>query len=357
MSNLRRRATGLGPFIVLVWLVALAASAAADTRTSLLIVADGQIGPVHGSHKTVRIDARLRGIAARLKSEIDGGLIDEEGSRSPPQLQAFSDAVLAAVPDLFGYQSIAVVSEGFLPIELVRRDGVFLGDRISTSHEFRGSGQHYRPPPAREAALSRYVIEAVMPMPDGKARSDQDVIQVALGLDGQFPIELHLNPARDSLRRALSRDDMAILHIDTHGTENGRAIQSSYAGDIIAVQTIPRTVRTPLVLLFGCEGVADGRAFGAVLRARGAEAVISSFAKFESYGLTGDARREKRIYQELFAALGAGETVGGALLRVRQAAREEMVAGGAPRTLTRHFFVVVGNQQLRFKRELLTRGP
>jgi hypothetical protein len=100
-------------------------------------------------------------------------------------------------------------------------------------------------------------------------------------------------------------------------------------------------------MIFGCEGVADPRAFGATLRTRGAEAVISSFAKFQTFGLTGDPSREKRIYQAFFAALRAGENVGDALLRLRQGAREEMTAGSQRRTLTRHVFVLLGNPQLR----------
>ena len=115
---------------------------------------------------------------------------------------------------------------------------------------------------------------------------------------------------------------------------------------MLPARALPQRVRVPVVLLFGCEGVANAEAFGAVLRQRGAEAVISSFAKFESFGLTGDATREKRIYEAFFRSIGAGEDVGTALLRLRQVARAEAISAGSGRTLTRLFFVLLGNSRL-----------
>jgi hypothetical protein len=335
--------------LVAVW---LAMPAAARSLDSLLIVADGAEYDAAGYSRVVTIGRPVVDIAAKLADEIEAGQIEEDGPHRPARLTAFSDAVLAEVPELFGYKSIQVVSQTFLPIELVRKEGIFLGDTVAVSHEFALPGRRFRRPLPREVVFASYVIEAAMPMPEGQSRTEQDIVQVALELQqaGAFPVRLNLDPAPDSLRRGLTRNDIAILHVDTHGAEKGRAIQTTHAGDLMSVGDIPRPVRVPLVLLFGCEGVADGGSFGSVLRTRGAEAVVSSFAKFESFGLTGDPAREKRIYQAFFAALRSGENVANALLRLRQAARDEMKLAATRPTLTRNFFALVGNGQLRFKR-------
>lgn len=74
--------------------------------------------------------------AAELRQEIDTGLIAEEGETSPPHLAKFSQEFLNAIPGLFNYERIYIVSPAMLPIEMVRKDGIFVGDRIAVSHEF-----------------------------------------------------------------------------------------------------------------------------------------------------------------------------------------------------------------------------
>lgn len=298
-----------------------------------------------GGHEVAALDRAVLDSAAALLADIDNGAIDEAGPDQPTHLADFSKAVLAAVPRLSEYKRIQVVSPVMLPIELVRdANGEFAGDRVAIGHEFADAG---RPLPRREQRpFATYVIEAVMGMPDGAARADQDIVQVALALERTHRVELHFDGGRKSLEQVLGRDDVGVLHIDTHGSEGGDAIQVSRAGVMLPASALPRRVRVPVVLLFGCEGVANARAFGAVLRQRGAEAVVSAFAKFESFGLTGDAAREKRIYEAFFRSVDQGEDIGTALLRLRQAARDEAIAGGKRRTLTRLFFVLLGNDRL-----------
>ncbi len=72
----------------------------------------------------------------KLSQDIEAGFIAEEGENSPPHLMQFSREALSGVPDLFKYERIYVVSPVFLPIEMVRKDGIFVGDRIAVSHEF-----------------------------------------------------------------------------------------------------------------------------------------------------------------------------------------------------------------------------
>lgn len=356
MSNACVRAVRKLSVGAMVWVVACVAGAAAQTPRALLIVAHGKHGGAIGGDGTAlgfdqvaRLDEHASLLAAKLLEDIDRGQIDEAGPGSPRSLQAFSDVVLSTVPDIFAYKSIHILSDALLPIELVHKEGLFVGDRVATSHEFGGADQRNPRPSPREVRLASYIIEAAEPMPKGSPRAGQDIIQVALELEQVFSVELHLNPMRGSILRSLGRDDVGILHIDTHGAEKGRAIQVTYAGDLLPASDIPQRVRVPLILLFGCEGVADRQAFGSVARERGAEAVISSFAKFESFGLTGDASREKHIYQAFFDALRAGDNVGSALLRLRQVANDQIGAAATRRTLTRNFFVLLGNPQLHFK--------
>lgn len=363
-------ASGLVLFSALVSIAALTPSAVAQTRDTLLVVAGSartvvaSDRPVPGFKKIVKLDGGVIELGDELAKQIGNSLIYEDGAQSPPGLQAFADAVLAAAPDIFSYQSVEVVSDTLVPIELVRRDGKFLGDTVAISHEFLLAGRRYRRAPPRQVALSRYVIEAAYPA-EG-SRLEQDIVLFAAQLEKEaqlkrgkaFPVHLHLNPAPDSFRRGLVRDDIAVLHIDTHGSSKGREVQTTPVLDknmrrvMMPAHEIPRRVRVPLVLLVGCEGVADNGSFGAVLRARGAEAVVSSHAKFNSFALTGSAVREKRIYEAFFDALRSSKDVANALLELRQAARDEMAKGEpeiAKRTLTRHFFVLLGNGRLRFK--------
>ena len=293
------------------------------------------------------LDKSVLDIAAGLLADIERGDIGETDAQRPPHLADFSRTVLAAVPGLPGYKRVHVVSSAMLPVELVLDgSGGFMGDSIVISHEFPDARRPLPVPRAEQRPFASYVIEAVMGMPAGSVRAEQDIVQVALSLEGTYTVELHFGSGRKSLERTLLRDDVGILHIDTHGSEGGDAIQVSRAGAMLPARALPQRVRVPVVLLFGCEGVANAEAFGAVLRQRGAEAVISSFAKFESFGLTGDATREKRIYEAFFRSIGAGEDVGTALLRLRQVARAEAISAGSGRTLTRLFFVLLGNSRL-----------
>ena len=228
---------------------------------------------------------------------------------------------------------------------MATKDGSFVGDRIEVSHEFRFAGRKFDQP-AHPRPLTSYVLEAIIPMDNSERRIDQDIIQVALEQEKLFPVVIEFNSGKKGLERMLARDDVAILHIDTHG--NGPAIQVSRDGAMMPAQDIPKKLKVPLVLLFGCEGVADGHAFGAVMHANGADAVVSSFAQFDSFGITGDEREERRVYDAFFAAIERGESVGSALVEFRDAAWRTAEALGKQKTLTRHFFVLLGNDRLQF---------
>jgi hypothetical protein len=185
-------------------------------------------------------------------------------------------------------------------------------------------------------------------MPKEVSRIDQDIVKVALDLERDIPVELNFGGGVDSFRKTLRRDDVSILHIDTHGGPEGRSIQVGRDGAMLAAEEIKDTVRAPVVLLFGCEGAAGRDAFGAALHARGAASVISSFAKFTSFGLTGDPDREHRIYEAFFSSLRTGQKVGAALVGLRQAALLEGRASPQGGSLTRLLFVLIGRDDISF---------
>ncbi len=195
-------------------------------------------------------------------------------------------------------------------------------------------------------SLAAYVVEAVIPMDPGRRRIEQDIVEVALDQEKYFPVTLDFNSGSRGMKRVLERDDIAILHIDTHGS--GPEIQVSRSGELMAAKDIPEKLQIPVVLLFGCDGVTSNEAFGSVMRARGADAVVSSFAKFNSFGITGDPKEENDVYEAFFAAIKGGETLGTALVRFRDVARRASLVPGKQKTLTRHFFVLIGDGQLKF---------
>ena len=295
--------------------------------------------------QVIRLEKSVLARAGKLLEEIDKGLIHETGPRSPPSLKAFSAEILAAIPNIFEASEIHVVSEQMLPIELVNDRRGFLGDMAPISHEYDVASYT---PQVVVNALNSYTIEAVIGMPPGMPRAKQDIVELALSLEQELPVDIRFNSGLRGLQSSLRRTDLSVLHIDTHGSDKGLSIQASRAGDMMQASDLPASIHPRLVLLFGCEGVAQADSFGSELRARGAKAVISSFAKFTSFGITGDAVREKRVYEAFFGALKDGEDVAGALLRFRVAARGEMIGPASERSLTRLFFVVVGNGALKF---------
>jgi hypothetical protein len=300
-------------------------------------------------YQAIRLPPDTVRLAGQLRAEIEDGRIAENGPNAPAELDAFSAAVLQAIPDLFEYHFIRVISHQILPLEMVRRDDAFLGDVAEIAHEFtKGEAISSLALHGKKLTFSRYVIEAIIGMPTGMSRIDQDIVKVALKLENEIPLEVDFNGGAGALTRALGRKDVSILHIDTHGGLGGRSIQASRAGEMLHATDIRAPVRVPLVLLFGCEGVGSAQAFGSILHARGAEAVISSFAKFDSFGLTGDPVREQQIYEGFFSALRAGRTIGAALVSLRQAALHEGRASSQVTTLTRLLFVLVGREDIAF---------
>jgi hypothetical protein len=351
-------------FAVLMLSSSVAGSFAADRSDTVVVTAgisDSTFAAALGkdAHKLgyalLELPAPAIELARQLKAEIENDDTAEDGPHSPPHLDAFSDAVLAAIPSLFTYRHVRVISEEMLPLEMVRRDRQFLGDIAEISHEFPAGeasallSQSLFTGDQHKLPLSRYFIDAVMGMDPGVPRASQDIVQVALKLESEIPVDLSFGGGDGGrLAQLLTRDELSILHIDTHGGPDGRTILVSRAGTMLGSDELPASVRVPVVLLFGCQGVANRRSFGSVLRARGAQAVISSLATFKSYGLTGDAARERLIYEAFFAALKSGDTIGKALVALRQTARREGRSGPQGATLTRLMFVLVGRDDLAF---------
>src|SRR5262249_45001382 len=127
----------------------------------------------------------------------------------------------------------------------------------------------------------------VMGMESGLPRASQDIAQVALKLESEIPVDLSFGGGdRGRLARLLARDDLSILHIDTHGGPDGRVILISRGGAMLASDEITAPVRVPVVLLFGCQGVANRQSFGSVLRARrgGGDIIVCNVQELWPHG-------------------------------------------------------------------------
>src|SRR5689334_1741593 len=194
--------------------LAVATAGLSDTNFRAALIKDAhKLG-----HALVELPASVIELARQLKAEIETDDTSESGPHSPPHLEVFSDAVLAAIPNLFSYRRVRVISEEMLPLEMVRRDKEFLGDIAEISHEFPGKDpSSLLTRRERKVPLSRYFIDAVMGMEPGQPRANQDIVQVALELESEIPVELSFGGGdRRRLAHLLARDDLSILHIDTH---------------------------------------------------------------------------------------------------------------------------------------------
>ena len=322
------------------------------TGALLIVDSAGKQSVAGRAQRTVQIaelSAETLKLAEQLIAEIGAGKISQNGPNAPSTLEAFSKHVLNAIPDLFERRSVSVITSRILPIEMVRRGDLYFGDVAEISHEFPdGANTGAADRRIDSLPMSRYVIEAVIGMPKEISRKDQDIVRVALDLEREIPVELNFGGGAAGFTRILGREDISILHIDTHGGPDGRSIQIGRDGSMIESTDIKSPVRAPLVLLFGCEGAAGHDAFGAILHVRGARAVISSFAKFNSFGLTGTPDREHRIYETFFSSLRAGHTVGTSLVALRQAALQESQASPHSTSLTRLLFILIGRDDFSF---------
>src|SRR5262245_274336 len=231
-------------FAVFVLLTCVESSFAADPSDRVVVtagVSDSTFAAALGkeAHKLgyvlLELPARVIDLARQLKVEIENDDTAEDGPRSPPHLNAFSDAVLAAIPNLFTYRHVRVISEEVLPLEMVRREKEFLGDVAEISHEFpAGEASSLLARRAHKLPLSRYFIDAVMGMEAGVPRASQDIVQMALKLESEIPVDLSFGGGdRGRLAQLLARADLSILHIDTHGGPDGRTILVSRAGTML----------------------------------------------------------------------------------------------------------------------------
>jgi hypothetical protein len=341
-------------FAVLCSPVASSPVALRDTLVIAVGLVDSQVRELKEASNAdgadfVMIDDAVFGRVDTLMKDIEAGRIYESGVRSPSSLRPFSETILAAAPQIFAYKYIHVVSPKLIPIELVQQDQDFLGDRVIVSHEFSTGARRLLRLSPITLGFATYLIDAVIGMPPGMPRIDQDIVQTAIALETNISVELRLNADSNGFKSILERRDVSILHIDTHGGKDGNTIQVARDGTMMPADELPPHIPIPLVLLFGCEGVAGDLSFGAVMQQRGADAVISAFAKFISFGITGDPAREKQVYLAFFNGLQAGDDVGSALLRFRKTALAEMTVSSGTRTMTRLFFVLVGNSRLKFR--------
>jgi hypothetical protein len=299
-----------------------------------------------------RLPEEIIPLSKKILQEIDHGNINENGINSPLSLKDFSNFSTSILGDMPKYKYIYSIAPFIVPLDLVSSRDQFWGDNIVISHVIIDTNNlidHF------EAALNpikykftSYVVDLIIPMPSGVSRIDQDVVRAALSFENDIPIELLLNSSSATTINTLKRNDISIIHFDTHGGERGGSIQIDRKGYMLGIDALPNKINIPVALLFGCEGVANKYSIGVVMNKKGVKAVISSFAKFYSLGITGNAISEQKTYQVFLESIIKGEDIGTAFLNFRKVAKSELDKTGDKRTLTRFFFIIVGNSRIKF---------
>jgi hypothetical protein len=307
-------------------------------------------------YRLIRLPEEMVPLSKHILLEIDDGRIYEKGTKSPPSLKKFSKLAASVLGDKPKYRYIYSIAPFIVPLDLVRRGDQFWGDSSVISHIFFDKGEHFAGRLENSLApitfkFTSYVVDLIFPMPSGVSRIKQDVVRSALSFEKLIPVQLLLNSSSATTINTLKRNDISILHLDTHGGERGTSVQIDRKGYMLGIDGLPNKINIPVVLLFGCEGVATKASIGVVMNKRGVMTVISAFAKFVSLGITGRAISEQKTYQAFLGSIVKGKDVGTAVLNFRRTAKEALDKTGRTRPLTRLFFVIVGNSRLKFSFE------
>jgi hypothetical protein len=220
------------------------------------------------------------------------------------------------------YREVLVISPRPVPIDLLGVAGEPLGRRVIFEHYIVTEVEELR------AGLSKYIGEhrellrrvgllAIAPMPRGIPRQNQDIVKAALKLSAIVPVDIVIEPSDRESVRYFSRDDVSILHLDTHGSENAVELSTNeqhlYRANDLPSRTGPR-----LILLVGCSTGAGAESLAPSLVKQGADAVIGMPFVFRSGDPSGGDITNPLFYDTLWNGIVEGRPVGEALLRAKQ---------------------------------------
>ena len=242
------------------------------------------------------------------------------------------------------YREVLVISPQPVPIDVLPVSDEPLGRRVIFEHLIAANADDLRselPNYLRDdrESLKRAAVLAIVPMPSGIPRQDQDIIKAASKLNAMVPVDIVLQPSARQSIEYFSRTDIGILHLDTHGSP--MAVQLGTNEErFFRVSDFPSRIRPPLVLLVGCSTGAGAESLAPGLVRLGAKAVIGMAFVFRSGDPSGGDIKNPLFYDTLWSGIVAGKPIGEALLRAKQA---------MPNNEWSAMWLLFGNANLSFK--------
>lgn len=244
---------------------------------------------------------------------------------------------------LAAHREVLVIAPRPVPLDLVMVAGEPLGRRVIFEHFIAANADELRAGLpgylARSSeSLQRVALLAIVPMPEGIPRANQDIVKAALTLSAQVPVDLVLQPSGPDSLQYFSRADVSILHLDTHGSPNAVELGTNEEHFYTAGE-LPSRIRPPLILLVGCSTGAGAESLAPWLVKHGAQAVIGMAFVFRSGDPSGGDITNPLFYDTFWSGIVAGQTVGEALLHAKQA---------MPNDEWSVMWLLFGNANLRF---------
>lgn len=225
-----------------------------------------------------------------------------------------------------GYEEAIVISWVPIPIDLINVGGQSLGRRLVISHIVAPGSKRLKEVLKRalrpeRSELKRMALLAVANLSIGVGRENHDIVKAALKFSNRIPTDIVIEPEATESLRYLGRKDVQILHVDTHGDQNGIQLGSRDQG-LFHVDQLAQPIGSRFLLLVGCSTGRGEKSLGPSLVARGAAAVVGMAFAFRSGEPSGGDITDSRFYEILWDNILLGLPVGKALLRAKQALPE-----------------------------------
>lgn len=186
-----------------------------------------------------------------------------------------------------------------------------------------------------ETSLKRIVFLPITKLPPGFSRIEQDLIKSALGLASKVSVDILLNPDVTLALSQFNRQDVQILHVDSHATTT--AIQLASQSKLSTLEDIQFPITVPLVLLMACSTAKNRNSLGQKLLEHGAFTTIGAFFDWLTGSFTNDITSPD-MYDAFYGSLLAGQTVGQAFMLAKQKMAQNLSNAGQ---------LLLGNQFLR----------
>lgn len=220
------------------------------------------------------------------------------------------------------YEEILVISHVPIPIDLIGIPNQPFGSRVGISHVVAPDsttleGLLKRLLNPEQFDLTRMALLAVVTLPRGVGRENHDIVKAALKLSNTVPTDIVIEPDAAESLRYLTRKDIQILHIDTHGDQQGMQL-GSRDPQLFHVDQLPKEIGPPFLLLVGCSTGAGEGSLASGLVDRGATAVVGMAFAFRSGEPSGGNIKDPVFYETLWDGILQGLPVGQALLRAKQ---------------------------------------